>query len=74
MDAATISSIISVIVLIGMVMVYASTRQIHGLVNSRLSLLKKAHDHALDKIDALYIAVEKLGGPKAPPIEERKEM
>lgn len=66
MDAATVSSIISVLVLVAVGLLYVLNMQIHKLVNSRLT-------EALDSIESLQKQVQKLGGPKAPPPRDRGE-
>ena len=45
---------------------YMLNRQIHRLVNSRLTA-------ALDEIEKLQRSVQNLGGPKAPPKRDRGE-
>lgn len=64
MDTGMISALISGLVLIAVVVLYALMQQIHRLVNSRLT-------EALDNIEKLQKQVQDLGGPDAPPKRDR---
>lgn len=64
MDASTISIVISSVLLITFIVGHIrntiALRQIHDLVNSKMT-------KTLNKVEALEAKVESLGGPKAPP-------